>query len=207
MGVAQQDRASDCGSDGREFESPHPPHTLFFLHDFAKEMCINKLLSAIAVSLLFFHGLTGCAQEGFDYDNILVIRVIDGDTIELQDKERVRLIGIDTPEARYNKKLQRDVSRTGKDYETIIAMGEKATKFTRSLLEGKRVRLEFDIEKRDRYGRLLAYVYLPDGRMLNAEIVKYGYGQIYTFPPNVKYVDLFLKLQREAREGNRGLWE
>ena len=51
------------------------------------------------------------------------------------------------------------------------------------------------------------HVYLPDGRMLNAEIVKYGYGQIYTFPPNVKYVDLFLKLQREAREGNRGLWE
>ena len=85
-------------------------------------------------------------------------------------------------------------------------MGNKATAFTKSLVGKKRVRIEFDVEKRDRYGRLLAYVYLPDGRMLNAELVKEGYAQVYTFPLNVKYVDMFLKLQEEARENNRGLW-
>ena len=86
-------------------------------------------------------------------------------------------------------------------------MGNKATVFTKSLVGGKSVRIEFDVEKRDRYGRLLAYVYLPDGRMLNAELVKEGYAQVYTFPSNVRYVNLFLKLQRQARENNRGLWK
>ncbi|UCD54767.1 MAG: apolipoprotein N-acyltransferase [Candidatus Omnitrophota bacterium] len=143
----------------------------------------------------------------YNYDNILVTRVIDGDTIELQNRERVRLIGIDTPEVRFNPKLKRDAKRTKKEYEAIIAMGKIAAEFTKNLVEGKKVKLEFDIEKKDRYGRLLAYVYLADGRMLNAELVKEGYANVYTFPPNVKYVDMFLELQREARENNRGLWD
>ena len=143
----------------------------------------------------------------YNYDDILVARVIDGDTVELANGERVRFIGIDTPESQYNSKLKRDAKRSKKDYNTIIAMGKKATIFTRSLVGGKKVRLEFDIEKKDRYGRLLAYVYLPDGRMLNAELVKEGYAQVYTFPPNVKYVAKFLKLQKEAREQNKGLWK
>ena len=142
----------------------------------------------------------------YNYSNILVTRVIDGDTLELENKERVRLIGIDTPETWFGPKLEQDSKRTGRDYKTIMAMGKKATNFTKSLVEGKRVRLEFDVEKKDRYERSLAYVYLPNGRMLNAELVRNGYAQVYTFQPNVKYVDLFLKLQREARENNRGLW-
>lgn len=146
-------------------------------------------------------------SKKYNYGNIRVTRVIDGDTVQLEDRERVRLIGIDAPESRHNPKLARDRDRTGKDYRTIIAMGEKATKFTKSLVEAKKVKLEFDVEKRDRYGRLLAYVYLEDGRMLNAELVKEGYAQIYTFPPNVRYVDMFLKLQKEARENKRGLWK
>lgn len=142
----------------------------------------------------------------YDYNNILITRVVDGDTVQLENGEKVRLIGIDTPEAWYSSKLKRDAKRTKKDYKTIITMGKKATVITKSLAEGKRVRLEFDIEKIDRYNRLLAYIYLPDGKMLNAELVKDGYAQVYTFQPNVKYVDLFLKLQKEARETKRGFW-
>ena len=143
----------------------------------------------------------------YNYDNIRITRVIDGDTIQLASGERVRLIGIDTPETRFSPKLERDARRTGKDYKTIIKMGEAATRFTKSLAQGKIVRLEFDVEKKDRYGRLLAYIYLPDGRMLNNEILKEGYAQVYTFPPNVKYVNMFLDSQREARDNNRGLWK
>ena len=68
--------------------------------------------------------------------------------------------------------------------------------------------LEFDVDRRDRYERLLAYVYLKDdGVFVNAEIVKQGYASLLTIPPNVKYADLFLKLYREARENRRGLWK
>ncbi len=64
----------------------------------------------------------------------------------------------------------------------------------------------FDVEKRDQYGRILAYVYLQDGRMLNEEIVKSGYANVMTIPPNVKHEDRFRKVYREARENRRGLW-
>ena len=68
------------------------------------------------------------------------------------------------------------------------------------------MRLELDLQKIDPYGRLLAYVYLPDGEMFNETLLRQGYAQVATFPPNVKYVDRFLEAQREAREANRGLW-
>ena len=165
---------------------------------------IKHHLRALAVLLCVF--LASCSAGLHDYSDILVTRVIDGDTIELADRERVRLVGIDTPESRYNTKLTRDMKRTGKDAAVIIAMGKRATDFARMLVGGKRVRLEFDVERRDRYGRLLAYVYLPDGDMLNAELLRQGYAQVYTFPPNIKYVDKFLRLQREARENRKGLW-
>ena len=141
------------------------------------------------------------------YNEILVTRVIDGDTIQLQSGERVRLIGIDTPEMHDSDKLLRDSQRSAQDVSTIKAMGKKAYEFTKTLLQGKRVTLEFDVEKYDRYDRLLAYIYLTDGTFANAEIVKQGYASLMTFPPNVKYADLFLKLYREAREQGRGLWD
>jgi micrococcal nuclease len=78
--------------------------------------------------------------------------------------------------------------------------------FTKSLCEGKNVRLEFDGQKRDRYKRLLAYVYLEDGIFVNAKILEEGYGQVMTIPPNVKYAEYFLRLQETARENNKGLW-
>lgn len=140
------------------------------------------------------------------YSVIYVTRAIDGDTIKLSTGEHVRLIGIDTPESRYNAKLERDVSRSRKDMRTILKMGKEASNFTKHLVEGKRVRLEFDIQKYDKYGRLLAYVYLEDGTFVNAKIIEEGYAQIMTIPPDVKHSSLFMKLQQEARDNNRGLW-
>jgi micrococcal nuclease len=135
-----------------------------------------------------------------------VQRVIDGDTFKLSNGERVRLIGVDTPETKLNDKLKRDARRTNQDAQTIIAMGRQSKDFSKKLLEGKRVRLEFDAQRRDRYGRMLAYVYLKDGTFVNAELLKQGYAQLMTVPPNVKHKDLFVRMQREARENQRGLW-
>jgi micrococcal nuclease len=141
------------------------------------------------------------------YYDILVDRVVDGDTLVLEGGQRVRLIGIDTPEMHESKKLYRDSQRMSQSVETIKKLGKRAYQFTRGLVEGKRVKVEFDVEKKDKYGRLLGYAYLPDGTFVNAEIVKQGYASLMTYPPNVKYADLFLRLYREARENKRGLWQ
>lgn len=146
--------------------------------------------------------------RSYNYSDILVRRVIDGDTIQLETGERVRLIGIDTPEMHESDKLYRDSQRTGQDTRTIQELGRRAYEFTKKLAEGKRVSLEFDVEKYDKYGRLLAYVYLKkDGAFVNAEIIKQGYASVMTIPPNAKYADLFLKLYQEARNNKRGLWK
>ena len=143
----------------------------------------------------------------YDYTNILVTRAVDGDTLVLENKERVRLIGIDTPEMHESNKLLRDAQRSGQDVKTIQALGRRAYEFTKGLVEGKLVSLEFDVEKHDKYGRLLAYVYLKDGTFVNAEIVKQGFASLMTIPPNVKYADLFKELYKEARETRCGLWQ
>lgn len=140
-----------------------------------------------------------------------VDHVIDGDTFVCWfsegKEEHVRLIGVDTPESSPNEKALRDSRRTEEAIETIIAKGKEATSFAENYIKpGIEVKLELDVELRDKYDRLLAYVYLPDGTMFNALLVKEGYAQMLTIPPNVKHQDLFLKLQREARENNRGLW-
>jgi micrococcal nuclease len=142
----------------------------------------------------------------YNYDDILVKRAVDGDTLELETGEKVRLIGIDTPEMHESNKLNRDAQRSHQDVEAIKQLGRQSYEFTKKLVEGKRVRLEFDVERFDRYKRILAYVYLNDGTFVNAEIVKQGYASLMTYPPNVKYADLFQKLYREARENQRGLW-
>lgn len=136
---------------------------------------------------------------------VLVAEVTDGDTLRLVNGERVRLIGIDTPEAYENAKLLKDSRRTGQDKEVIIAQGKKASQYTKTLLEDMAVRLEYDVQKYDRYGRVLAYVYVGDV-FVNAEIVKQGYAYVMTIAPNVKYADLFRRLYQEAKESKRGLW-
>ena len=120
--------------------------------------------------------------------------------VTVQDKpERVRLIGVDTPETKHPKK--------GIEY-----YGKEAFEFTRSCLEGKTVYLEFDVGQRDRYKRILAYVWLDkettDPRlMFNSVLLIDGYAQLMPIPPNVKYVDYFRGYQIEAREHQRGMWK
>jgi micrococcal nuclease len=136
-----------------------------------------------------------------------VSKAIDGDTLRLSNGEHVRLIGIDTPESRYNSKLVRDSQRSLKDTDAMLKMGKSASVFTRRLVEGRRVRLAFDVQKHDKYGRLLAYVYLDDGTFVNGKIIEEGYAQVMTIAPNVKYAQTFLKLEREARQKGNGLWK
>lgn len=135
-----------------------------------------------------------------------VERAVDGDTLKLSDGRRVRLIGLDTPEWHYSGKLLRDSKRSHKDIKAIQELGREAAQFTKALCEGKSVRLETDVEKRDKYGRTLAYVYLEDGTFVNARIIEEGYAKIMTIPPNVKYAKSFLELQKKARDENKGLW-
>jgi len=123
----------------------------------------------------------------------VVERAVDGDTVVLVGGERVRYIGVDTPELHHPRKPVQPYAR-------------EAMEFNRRLVEGKKVRLELDVEPRDKYGRTLAYVFLEDGRFVNAELLKEGYAQLLTIPPNVRYADLFVGLQKQAREAKRGLW-
>jgi len=136
-----------------------------------------------------------------------VERVVDGDTLKLANGARVRLIGVDTPEVHYSKKLLRDARKSGQDIKAIRELGKAASDFTKGHVGRKKVRLEFDVEKKDRYGRLLAYVYLEDGTFVNAEIIREGYGQVMTIPPNIKYADHFVGLQTAARESKKGFWK
>lgn len=122
-----------------------------------------------------------------------VTRVVDGDTLVLSDLGKVRLIGIDTPETVHPSK-------------PVEYMGKEASEATKQLALGKLVKIETDIQARDKYGRLLAYIYLPDGSMLNAELVRKGYAQVSTYPPNVKYQDKFLRLQKASQALKIGLW-
>lgn len=129
--------------------------------------------------------------------NAHVARVTDGDTLVLEDGERVRLIGVDTPETVHPSK--------GVQY-----FGKEATAFTRGLVLGKRVRIDYDpanahLGHKDKYRRTLAYVFLPDGSLLNAEIIRQGYGFAYTRFP-FQRLEEFRRYEREAWEARRGLW-
>lgn len=134
-------------------------------------------------------------------------RVIDGDTFEIENGDKVRLLGIDTPEKWVSNKLNRDSERTGKDQKVIQRLGELSSKYADSVLTGKKVILKSDSTNSDtdRYGRLLRYCYLEDGTFFNLQIIKDGYANAYTKYPII-YMEEFLKAQKEARENNRGLW-
>jgi micrococcal nuclease len=126
-----------------------------------------------------------------------VTKIVDGDTIHVQvggRREKVRYIGVDTPE-------------THKPGTPVQCYGRSASAFNARLVAERRVELRTDAETRDRYGRLLAYVYRrPDGMFVNAELVRRGFATILTIPPNVAHAQEFLRLQRAARQAGRGLW-
>ena len=124
------------------------------------------------------------------------VRVIDGDTILLTGGERVRLIGVDTPEI---ANPHRPEKKFGEEF------AKEASAFTERLAEGKPVRLEFGREREDVYGRTLAYVYLEDGTLLNAALIRQGFGTAYTRYP-FRFEEEFIRLEKEARQNGRGMW-
>ena len=148
-------------------------------------------VSAIAIPLLLAAILPVLAPAAAEAQR--VERVVDGDTIVVEGVGRVRLIGVDTPE-------------TVNPGRPVEFFGREASAFTKRLLEGRRVRLEYDRDRTDRYGRILAYVHLADGTFANAEIIRRGYGHAYTRFP-FRYLDRFRRLEREARSAGRGLWD
>ena len=117
-------------------------------------------------------------------------RVVDGDTVELSGLGKARLIGIDTPEV----------------YGGAECFGREASRYARRQLAGERERYPVGREERDRYGRVLVYLWLEDGRSFNALLVSRGFAQPLTVPPNDDYADVFVRLSRGARERGVGLW-
>jgi micrococcal nuclease len=127
-----------------------------------------------------------------------VVDVVDGDTVKVRlrrSTETVRYIGVDTPE-------------TVKPGEPVQCFGKPASALNRRLVSGRRVRLRLGRERRDRYGRLLAYVFLRGrgGRSVNAEIVARGYGKVLTIPPNTAHEAAYERLEQRARSRGLGLW-
>jgi len=124
-----------------------------------------------------------------------VLRAVDGDTVEVMrqgQRTRVRYIGINTPESVTPDR-------------PIECFGKEASERNRQLVEGREVRLERDVSETDRFGRLLRYVWVTDD-LINAHLVEEGYAEVSTFPPDVRYHNLFVSLERSAREEHRGLW-
>jgi micrococcal nuclease len=149
----------------------------------------RQLLAACAVALCA--AVCGCSattgDEEADTDTVRVVRVVDGDTIRValpSGEEAVRYIGIDTPES-------------VKPGAPVECFAKKASAFNARLVDGERVKLVYDVERRDRYGRLLAYVYrVRDGLFVNAELVRRGFATVATFPPNVRHEREFRRLAR-----------
>jgi micrococcal nuclease len=139
-----------------------------------------------------------------------VVSVVDGDTLVILlngQEEKIRFIGIDTPESKKNTKALKDAERSGLDVSIIVSQGKRATAFVQGIIKKDDVViLELDVQERDKYGRLLAYVFLNDGRFLNEIIVKSGYASVLTIPPNVKYINRFIDAYKYARENKLGLW-
>ncbi len=158
-----------------------------------------------------------------------VSKVIDGDTVILNNGEHVRLIGIDAPESRMNQRAEKQSERTHQDLNQILRMGRASKQFLKEFIEGKDVYLEYDASKTDRYGRTLAYLYYPLPEKIsqpnkfdvkfsmaeirgnkyvfvNGTIVRSGYASPLTVLPNVRYAQLFQQLYQEANEHEYGLW-
>ena len=155
--------------------------------------------------LIVLAGTRGSGLLGRDEDDRLdasvggrVVRVIDGDTIRValddpREQRTVRYIGVDTPE-------------TVKPGEPVQCYGEAASAFNRRLVAGRRVRLVLGRERRDRYGRLLAYVNVEGGALVEDELLRGGYARTLTIPPNDDRASHFALLERRARRQGRGLW-
>jgi micrococcal nuclease len=154
----------------------------------------RRTIAGLAVALAAVLGASTARTTASSLDGV-VVHVVDGDTIHVRiaDRvERVRYIGIDAPEIRHPRR-------------GLEPGGQEAHEMNRRLVAGKHVRLELDVQQRDRHGRLLAYVWVDDV-MVNAELVGFGYAHVMTVPPNVRHAALLLTRERDARRSGRGLW-
>ena len=197
----------------------------------------KRLLAFVVLGIAFIQGVFGKHQETLPvksqpksvevakkieikkdenatnkYIKAKVVAVSDGDTLKIRladgTIERLRLIGVDTPESSENEKAMLDAERTSMDIDTIISLGKASFENTKALLKNNEtVSIEFDVQQRDQYKRLLGYVYLSNGKMLNSEILSSGYGRTLTHAPDVKYADVFHKLVKDAKAAKRGLWK
>jgi len=160
----------------------------------------------LCVSVSFFWGLTLCAQEMAS-----VLRVADGDTIMIDynsRREPIELIGIDAPESTMNRKAVLEARRTGESLLDIASKGIDAKSFVERIVrKWDVIALSFHVQGRNNEGMLQGYVYLPDGRMLNEQIVRAGFAKAITTDPKMKYQERFLEAQKEARMYRRGLWK
>lgn len=160
-----------------------------------------KLKSLILLFILIVFFLP-VSSQGTEKDRPVyyrVTRIVDGDTFWIDDGTgkgvKIRLTGIDAPESH-------STGRKMKGY-----FGDEAKEYLAHLIAGKRVRIEYDIERFDKYGRTLAYVYLENGIFVNAQLVRNGFAVVMTTPPNVRYADEFVKLAQKARNQKKGMWK
>ena len=156
---------------------------------------LGSVVLLLVATLLILRPWEGEAEAGPATASAFVVRVVDGDTIEAQIGDRVedvRYIGVDTPE-------------TVKPDTPVQCFGPQASAFNHRLVEQQQVRLVFGVERRDIYGRLLAYVYL-DKQFVNAILVRRGLARSLTIPPNDRFAPLFRRLEMRAARAGRGLW-
>jgi len=156
---------------------------------------IGSAILLLVVALLVLRPWESEPEAGPAVATALVTRVVDGDTVEARiggDVEDVRLIGVDTPE-------------TVKPGTPVQCFGPRASHFSKARLSGERVRLVFGVERRDVYGRLLAYLYL-DGNLYNGVLLRRGLARTLTIPPNDRFAPRFERIQLAAARAGRGLW-
>ena len=171
---------------------------------------LKRIVLLVIISFLI--SLPSFSQECYK-----LLYIIDGDTIKILYKGKktsVRLLGIDTPESRKNRRAYYQAKRNHQDVETIIYLGKKAKKHLQELLAGHRkVCLEYDQNNaysnhRDRYGRILAYVFTPDGKFINKLMLEDGYAYLLTrYPLEPKYEAILKRAFKTAIENSRGLWK
>ena len=171
---------------------PRPAYSLCGLAVCGLAVCLSALRPALLLAA------PGAAPSGAAEMSALVVRVIDGDTLDVSldgKTERVRLLGIDTPEMRHDEQPEEPYAREAKTY-------------ARRLANGQRVQLlsERGIHDRDKYGRLLRYVVLPDGRCLNVLLVCEGYARLFSRRQHLSRSAELLSCEKEARAEGRGLW-
>ncbi len=147
---------------------------------------MTKSIWLLTIAVFLLLPLCGCSSPP---DTARVIQVIDGDTIIIEGGYRVRYIGIDAPEI----------------HPEVEAFGMEAWQANRKLLEGKEVRLERDVSEKDKYGRLLRYVWVDDV-LVEAELVRQGLARAKAYPPDTRYQDYLEEMEAEARGAGRGMW-